>query len=129
PMSSIVTLVAKRFLTGKKRNTFLSFIALVSLFGVCLGVGALTVVMGVMEGFEGQLRSIITGTHSHIVLYSARQGISDPVELEERIRQIVGSNIEAVSPYVFSEVMLAKGARVMGSMVEGIEESINRTTE
>jgi lipoprotein-releasing system permease protein len=126
---SIVSLVAKRFLTGRKRNAFLSFIALVSLFGVCLGVAALTVVMGVMEGFEGQLRSIITGTHSHVVLYSARQGIPDPAELEERVRAIAGRDIEAVSPYVFSEVMLAKGARVAGSMIEGIESSVTLATE
>jgi lipoprotein-releasing system permease protein len=126
---SIVSLVAKRFLTGKKRNTFLSFIALVSLFGVCLGVAALTVVMGVMEGFETQLQSIITGTHSHIVLYSSRQIISDPENLEERIKNIGGNEIEAMSPYVFSEVMLARGARVVGSMVEGIDESVKQSTE
>ena len=85
--TSIVNTVARRFLTGKKRNSFLSFIALVSLFGVCLGVAALTVVMGVMEGFESQLRSIITGTHSHIVLYSTRQMIPNQLEMEERVRQ------------------------------------------
>lgn len=117
---SIVSLVARRFLTGKKSNGFLSFIALVSLFGVCLGVGALTVVMGVMEGFETQLRSIITGTHSHVVLYSSRQSIGDPEALEERIKATVPGRIEAISPYIFSEVMLAKNNRVVGSMMEGI---------
>lgn len=126
---SIVSLVAKRFLTGKKRNTFLSFIAMVSLFGVSLGVAALTVVMGVMEGFETQLQSIITGTHSHIVLYSQRQAISDPEELETRIREIGGSSIVAVSPYVFSEVMLAKGSRVIGSMIEGVDQKVVQSTD
>src|SRR6218665_4003136 len=101
---SIVSLVAKRFLTGKKRNTFLSFIALVSLFGVCLGVAALTVVMGKMEGFENQLQSIITGSRSQIVVYSSRQAITNPEELEERIQQIAPDKIEAMSPYIFSEV-------------------------
>ena len=85
---SIVNTVARRFLTGRKRNAFLSFIALVSLFGVCVGVAALTVVMGVMEGFETQLRSIITGTHSHIMLYSAAGMITDEAGLEERIQEI-----------------------------------------
>lgn len=125
---SFTSLVAKRFLTGRKKNGFLSFIALFSLFGVCLGVAALTVVMGVMEGFESQLRSIITGTHSHLVVYSQRNAISDPEELEERMRRIAGDQIEALSPYVFSQVMLAKGARVQGSMVEGIGRDLNQVT-
>mgnify|MGYP003337544663 CR=1 FL=1 len=128
--SNIVQTVARRFLTGKKRNAFLSFIALVSLFGVCLGVAALTVVMGVMEGFETQLRSIITGTHSHIVLYSSRQMIPNQVEMEDRLRSIGGSAIQALGPYVFSEVMVAKGPRVVGAIVEGIEvDSAKRSTD
>ena len=126
---SIVSLVARRFLTGRRSNGFLSFIAFVSLFGVCLGVAALTVVMGVMEGFEGQLRSIITGTHSHIVLYSTRQAISDPADLKERIQRVAPDGIEAMSPYVFSEVMLARKSRVAGSMLEGIGSDMQGTTE
>lgn len=125
---SIAHLVAKRFLTGKKEG-FLSFIALVSLFGVCLGVASLTVVMGVMEGFESQLRSIITGTHSHIVLHSYRQGISDPDALREKIKNALEGDLVATSPYVFSEVMLAKGSRVMGSMLEGVEEGVLEATD
>ncbi len=128
--ANIVNTVARRFLTGKKRNAFLSFIALVSLFGVCLGVAALTVVMGVMEGFETQLRSIITGTHSHVVLYSSKQMIPNQVEMEDRLRAIGGDKIVALGPYIFSEVMLAKGPRVVGSVVEGIDaESAKATTE
>jgi len=129
-MPSIVSTVARRFLTGRKRNAFLSFIALVSLFGVCLGVAALTVVMGVMEGFETQLRSIITGTHSHIVVYSSRQLIPNEIEMEDRLRRIGGNGIEALSPYIFSEVMLAKGPRVAGSIAEGIDPAgAGRVTE
>lgn len=127
---SLVNTVARRFLTGRKHNAFLSFIALVSLFGVCVGVAALTVVMGVMEGFETQLRSIITGTHSHIVLYSARQMIPNQVGMEDRLRQLGGDQIEALGPYIFSEVMLAKGPRVVGSIVEGIDnDSAKKTTD
>lgn len=123
-----MNVVAKRFLTGKKEG-FLSFISLVSLFGVCLGVAALTVVMGVMEGFESQLQSIITGTHSHIILYSARQGIPEPELVQEKIQDLMGGEIAAISPYVFSEVMLAKGARVVGSMIEGVEKNITDATD
>ena len=35
----------------------------------------------------------------------------------------------AISPYVYSEVMLAKGARVSGSMIEGIESSVTTATD
>ena len=117
-----ITTLATRFLTGRKRNTFLSFIAAVSLFGVALGVSALVVVMGVMEGFENELRSIITGTHSHIVLYSSSV-ISNRAELQSRIENKFPEQISAISPFVFSEVMLAREGRVVGAMLEGIQDT------
>jgi lipoprotein-releasing system permease protein len=125
--NSVEFWLARRFLTGKKRNTFLSFISLVSLFGVALGVAALVTVMGVMEGFESELRSIITSTRSHIVLYSSRSVIQDHKALEARIRRIA-PEIEAVSPFVFSEVMLANGPRVVGSLMEGIDREREEAT-
>ena len=125
---AFVSILAKRFLTGKKRNTFISFISAVSLFGVCLGVAALAVVMSVMEGFESELQSVITGTHSHIVLYSSKQVIPNKYEMIERLQK-AAPEIEAISPYVFSEVMLAHKSRVVGSMVEGIDvNSLKKTT-
>lgn len=125
----IVALLAKRFLTGKKRNHFLSLISGVSLFGVVVGVTALIVVMGVMEGFESTLRSVITGTHSHIVLYSRKLMITDVYDLSERVRRIA-PNIESMSPYLFSEVMVAHDGRVAGSLLEGVEEkTIYATTD
>ncbi|MCO5141773.1 MAG: ABC transporter permease [Oligoflexia bacterium] len=118
---SIVPHLAKRFLLGKKKNNFLSFIALISLFGVGVGVAALTTVMGVMEGFESSLRQIITGAHSHIVLYSSKQLIRDENDLKERIETVAKGRVESISPYVFSEIMLANKARVVGSMLEGVD--------
>ncbi len=126
---SVELWLARRFLTGKKRNRFLSFISLVSLFGVALGVAALVTVMAVMEGFESELRSIITSTRSHIVLYSSRTVIQDYPALERRIRRIA-PEIESVSPFVFSEVMVSSGPRVVGSVMEGIDrEREEKTTQ
>lgn len=128
-MKPIVSLLAKRFLTGKKRNAFLSFISLISLFGVALGVAALVTVMGVMEGFESKLRSLITGAHSHVILYSTRQLIRDHEQLKARLEKEY-PEIVAISPYVFSEVMIAHEGKIVGSLIEGLDrESAARTTE
>ena len=128
-LNPIVPLLAKRFLTGKKRNIFLSFISLISLFGVCLGVGALIVVMAVMEGFETKLHSLITGTHSHVILYSAKNVIRDRKQLEARLKKEY-PEIEAISGYVFSEVMVAHKGKISGSLIEGLDrESAERTTK
>src|SRR3989344_7298853 len=113
------TTIAKRFITSKKRNPFLSFISAVSLFGVALGVSALVVVMAVMEGFESELKSVITGTHSHVVVYSRQQIMRNQSQFVGHIKKQF-PEVAAVSPIVYSEVMLAHNGLVVGSVIEGI---------
>src|SRR5690606_1044003 len=107
--------------------SFVSFVTTISIFGVCLGVAALVVVMAVMEGFETTLRSLITGTHSHVIFYSTKQILPNPEELQKRLRQEF-PQITDISSYVFSEVMLAHEGRVVGSMIEGINAEDSKKT-
>ena len=47
--------VGLRYLRAKRRTRFVSFITLISLLGIALGVAALIVILSVMNGFEGEL--------------------------------------------------------------------------
>ena len=51
---------------GSGRNTFISFISLMSMAGIALGVAALIVVLSVMNGFQDELRNRILSVASHI---------------------------------------------------------------
>jgi lipoprotein-releasing system permease protein len=58
-------LVGLRYTRSKRqaqgRNRFISFISLVSMLGIALGVAALIVVLSVMNGFQKELRTRILG--------------------------------------------------------------------
>jgi ABC-type lipoprotein release transport system permease subunit len=51
-------------------NRFISFIALISMLGLALGVAALIVVLSVMNGFQKELRERILGVVSHVQISS-----------------------------------------------------------
>ena len=51
---------------GAGRNRFISFISLISMAGIALGVAALIVVLSVMNGFQTELRTRILGVAAHI---------------------------------------------------------------
>ena len=67
-------LVGLRYTRSRKRaqgrNRFISFISLVSMFGIALGVAALIVVLSVMNGFQEELRTRILGVASHVQVQS-----------------------------------------------------------
>src|SRR3990170_2468477 len=59
-------LIGLRYTRVKRRNHFISFIGLVSMLGIGLGVAALIVVLSVMNGFQKELRARILGVASHV---------------------------------------------------------------
>jgi len=60
--------VGIRYLLSSRKNAFLSVIALLSILSVATGVCFLIMVLGVMAGFEKDLRDKIIGFDAHVIL-------------------------------------------------------------
>ena len=64
---------------GKRsaRNSFISFISLISVSGIALGVAALIVVLSVMNGFQKEVLGRMLSVVAHIEIYNARGSMPD----------------------------------------------------
>ena len=69
--------VARRYLTARQKQAFISVISLISVLGVGLGVASLIVVVGVMHGFSTELRDKILGINAHMVAAVAGGAMHD----------------------------------------------------
>src|SRR3954468_10406751 len=67
-LSPWTTWVGFRYLKSKKNSRFLSFITLLSIFGVGLGVTAMIVVLSVMDGFEAELKKRMMSSDLHVLV-------------------------------------------------------------
>ena len=119
-MFSTEVFIGIRHLLSKRNSSFVSVTTLISILGISLGVMALIVVVGVMTGFEKELRRKILGMQSHIVVSSlANEGVLEWRKLSKKInidREVISS-----SPFVYGQVMFSSKGRVMGSIVKGIQ--------
>lgn len=113
------TFVALRYLFALRRQSFISIISLFAICGVAIGVGALIVVMGVMNGFSTDLRDKILGVNAHILVTSIRGGIEEYRELANEAKKVDG--VIGVTPFVYSEVMLSTRNGVKGVVLRGID--------
>jgi lipoprotein-releasing system permease protein len=86
--------------------------------GVALGVAALIVVLGVMNGFSDNLRDKILGMNAHIIVTQIGGPFSGYQNLQDRIESIDG--VLASMPFIYTEVMLSTQQGVKGSAVRGI---------
>ena len=111
-------LVGLRYTRAKRRNHFISFISLISMAGIALGVGALIVVLSVMNGFQTEIRTRILGVASHVQIADARGGLAD----WQAVARSVASHprVLASAPYVTGQGMLSYGRYSRGVLVRGI---------
>ena len=73
-MASLETWIGLRYLRAKKRNGFMSFITLISIIGIALGVTALIVVLSVMNGFQKEIRGQMLSASPHAEIGFQDQG-------------------------------------------------------
>jgi len=111
-------LVGLRYTRAKRRNHFISFISLISMAGIALGVAALIVVLSVMNGFQKELRSRILGVASHVQIGSQSNRLTDWQAVEKIAAQ--DPRVVASAPFVNAQAMISAGQAVRGSIVRGI---------
>ncbi len=120
--------IGLRYTRAKRRNHFISFISLISMLGIALGVAALIVVLSVMNGFQEELRARILGVASHAQV----SGVNNTLADWRGVAAVVGRNpeVKAMAPYVMGQGMLSNGQRVQGAIVRGVlPEEENRVAD
>lgn len=117
--------LARRYLRPESDSRFLSFIAVVGMAGVAIGVAVLLVVLGVMNGFESELKNRILSVAAHATISGLEGPIVDWQPLAASARRAPG--VSAVAPYVEARALMAQGRTVRGVLVRGIDPDIERT--
>lgn len=112
--------VALRYLRAKRKTRFISIITFISVAGVAVGVMALTVVLAVMNGFEGEIHERIIGINAHvIVLRYGNEMIKDYEVLTERIEQ--HPDVVAAAPFTYTKAVLRGYGGADAAVVRGVE--------
>jgi len=110
--------IGGRYLKTRQKQSFITFITILSIAGVMVGVMALIVVMAVMAGFESDLKSRILGVESHVVLGRYNGQFADYRNVLNQV--LAMEDVEAATPYIYSQVMLRSSAGVSGAILRGI---------
>lgn len=117
-MTTYEFMIGLRYTRAKRRNHFISFISLISLLGITLGMTALITVMSVMNGFHKEVRERILGVASHMQIGSFQGGMTDWQDVATLAMK--QSEVTAAAPYVEAQGMLSYQQVVRGVSVRGI---------
>lgn len=110
--------IGRRYFKSKPKQTIIALTSLFSIIGVTIGVMALIVVIGVMAGFESDLKSRIMGIEPHIVIDRDGQPFADHAQLVAAAGRLPG--VSAVWPVVELQAMLKSDTRIGGAVIKGV---------
>jgi lipoprotein-releasing system permease protein len=111
--------VGLRYLRAKRRTRFVSFITLISLIGIALGVAALIVILSVMNGFEGELRNRLLSMTAHGFVTGSDGATHDWRQLVDAVEADEG--VAAAAPVVEVEGMIQSGRELRAVIVHGVD--------
>lgn len=107
-----------RYLFAKRRERFISVIAVLSIGGVALGVAALIVVLAVMTGFDHDITDKLISTNAHLIV-DAPEGIADYGEVMRKLSAM--EHVVGVSPFVSGQAILRLPDKAFGVLLRGID--------
>ncbi|HMC82174.1 MAG TPA: ABC transporter permease, partial [Candidatus Polarisedimenticolia bacterium] len=109
--------IALRYLTAKRKQTFVSVISLISILGVIVGVAALIIALALMTGFQQDIREKILGANAHLTIFGGWAG--KPIEDPDRVIGILLGvpGIRAASPVVLEKGLIVSDLNPGGTGV------------
>ncbi|MCB9593933.1 MAG: ABC transporter permease [Sandaracinaceae bacterium] len=113
-----------RYLRSKKRRT-VSVITAVAVGGVALGVAALLAVLSITSGFQDEFRNKVLGVNAHVLVLKYGLDFEEYRMVIERAREM--PEVAGAAPFLINEMMLAKGDRIAGILVKGVDPELMPT--
>ncbi|MET0496897.1 MAG: lipoprotein-releasing ABC transporter permease subunit [Steroidobacteraceae bacterium] len=111
-------LIGSRYLRSGRGNRFVSFISVISMVGVAIGVAVLIVVLSVMNGFEAELRDRILSLTPHATISAFGSGLPDWHATVAKTQE--STEVVAAAPYIEDQALLIAGGQTSGAAITGV---------
>jgi lipoprotein-releasing system permease protein len=113
--------LALRYLLSGRKNLFFSWISILSILGIAIGVATMIVVLSVINGFESELQNRFLSANAHVLIFRYPVGMRYPDRYGQEIHQLLGEKMIASSAFVHYETMAKKGPILHSVLIRGFE--------
>ncbi len=110
--------VGLRYTRAKRRNHFVSFISMVSMLGIALGVAVLITVLSVMNGFDYQIQHRIFDMAQQVTVSNFTGPLSNWQDLETKVAKY--PDVTAVAPFINGQGLINSNGQTTPVLVRGV---------
>lgn len=117
--------IAKRYLTAKRKQAFISVITFISILGITIGVMALIIAIALITGFQKDVRDKILGSTSHLMISDlSGEGLRDYVQVTDKVKALRG--VKSVSPVALSMILITGPSKTQPAMLKGMDLDLEK---
>lgn len=116
---SYESFIGRRFLMGKRGDSVVGIITVISVLAVAVGTCAMVVVMSVMNGFSTDLRQKIFGANAHLLVLKYGADFVEYEDVVKKTKDLPG--VVGATPFVLNEVMVSSESNLTGALLKGID--------
>jgi len=101
---NVTDFIAVRHLTSKHNKGFVSFITLIAIIGVTVGVASLDITLSILGGFEKTIKENVVSFTAHMQLFAFENDLLP--DQERTIQKVMAQYPEVLemAPYISREV-------------------------
>src|SRR5579872_489385 len=116
--------IGLRYTRAKRRNHFISFISLMSMLGIALGVLVLITVLSVMNGFDREIQKRVFSMVPPVMVTTVSDFISNWQEVQNLVKQ--NPNVISVAPFVTGQVLITNDGVVQPAIIDGVDPAFEK---
>ena len=118
PLIFLFLFIGLRYAWPSGSRRFASFISVLCMLGITLGVAALIIVISVMNGLESELKERVLSSVPHAVVSAPQGNLPMHYDYEAIVAQ--DPNVIGAMPQIADEIMIQSGSGLSGAMIYGI---------
>lgn len=117
--------IGRRYVRARSGNSFVSFISVISVLGVAIGVAVLIVVLSVVNGFERELTQRLLAMSSHATI----EGLDNSLNDWQQRREVALGNasVTGAAPYIEARALLSADDALSGIVLRGVLPDLERS--
>ena len=127
PFAAWERFIAARYLRAKRSQGGVALISVISFVAITLAVGALVIVMSIMNGFRSDLIGKIMGFNGHAFVVGGAMSLDGRETMVRRLETVPG--VISVVPVVESQALVQGPEGAAGAIVRGVPPADLRATK
>ncbi len=120
-MNNLAWFIGKRYVTASRGKGFVSFISIVSVLGIAMGIMALIVVLSVMNGVTSEVRDKILSMTAHAKIISSGPPLAKDFDINPLLKN--ETTVIASAPFIEGQALIGINQSYHGVQVKGISPS------